>query len=124
MCVFLCRTVSFALVFRSVPSKALAQQTLNLVSFARSSRGAAKHTAKNANLDKTRSCHSSLFAGSISDARLPFPISAKREKSLPQRPPNERRVIPCYIPHVSSHPRPYSLLSTSQNELPPALKLL
>ena len=74
MCVFLVSDC----VFRSVPSKALAQQTLNLVSFARSSRGAAKHTAKNANLDKTRSCHSSLFAGSISDARLPFPISAKR----------------------------------------------
>ena len=56
-------------------TKALAKQTLNAVSFACSSRAAAKHTAKNANLKKTRA---SYYSGATADAELPFRISAKR----------------------------------------------
>jgi hypothetical protein len=48
---------------------------LNAVSFACSSRAAAKHTAKNANLKKTRA---SYYSGATADAELPFRISAKR----------------------------------------------
>jgi hypothetical protein len=40
-----------------------------------SSRAAAKHTAKNANLEKTRA---SYYSGATADAELPFRISAKR----------------------------------------------
>lgn len=56
-------------------TKAQAKQTLNAVSFACSSRAAAKHTAKNANLKKTRA---SYYSGATADAELPFRISAKR----------------------------------------------
>jgi hypothetical protein len=49
--------------------------TLNAVSFACSSRAAAKITAKNANLKKTRA---SYYSGATADAELPFRISAKR----------------------------------------------
>jgi hypothetical protein len=56
-------------------TKALAKQTLNAVSFACSSRAAAKHTAKNANFKKTRA---SYYSGATADAELPFRISAKR----------------------------------------------
>jgi hypothetical protein len=38
-------------------------------------RAAAKHTAKNANLKKTRA---SYYSGATADAELPFRISAKR----------------------------------------------
>jgi hypothetical protein len=48
---------------------------LNAVSFACSSRAAAKHTAKNANLKKPRA---SYYSGATADAELPFRISAKR----------------------------------------------
>ena len=40
-----------------------------------STRAAAKHTAKNANLKKTRA---SYYSGATADAELPFRISAKR----------------------------------------------
>ena len=56
-------------------TKSLAKQTLNALSFACSSRAAAKHTAKNANLKKTRA---SYYSGATADAELPFRISAKR----------------------------------------------
>jgi hypothetical protein len=61
---------------------------LNAVSFACSSRAAAKHTAKNANLKKPRA---SYYSGATADAELPFRISAST--SIPQRPPNKRRLI-------------------------------
>ena len=48
---------------------------LNAVSFACSSRAAAKHTAKNANLKKPRA---SYYSGATADAELPFRISAQR----------------------------------------------
>jgi hypothetical protein len=56
-------------------TKALAKQMLSAVSFACSSRAAAKHTAKNANLKKTRA---SYYSGATADDELPFRISAKR----------------------------------------------
>ena len=56
-------------------SKALAEQTLNAISFACSSRTAAKTTATNTGLKKGRA---SYFSRATADTEIPFRISAKR----------------------------------------------
>ena len=66
---FYAQTVGCAL------SKALAEQTLNAISFACSSRTAAKTTATNTGLKKGRA---SYFSRATADTEIPFRISAKR----------------------------------------------